>query len=306
MVRAGPRRRRAVQALRFRCVPAPPKRRIAGSCSPISADSPAFVEARGENAAAELLDAYRNLVREQVAEHAGAEIRTEGDSFYVVFPSARSAVACGLGIAAAASRHSNQRPDRPIRLGIGINAGETTQHDDAFVGTAVNLAARCAARRAPARCSSRRQSAMPSGASPDLRFVSRGSRRLKGIAESVPLFAVETSGGVAGRSAARSARGAAFGPGPRDRRHRRGRRRGRGWRGSSGWLAEGRGRRLIGRAAFDIGSTCVHRPGRQCTDESGGEHRRCTPEPVPESGRSGTSWRASGVDVRALRSCEPG
>jgi class 3 adenylate cyclase len=64
----------------------------------------AFVEARGEKSAAELLDAYRGLVREQVGTHAGGEIRTEGDSFYVVFPSARPAVACGLGIAAAATR----------------------------------------------------------------------------------------------------------------------------------------------------------------------------------------------------------
>ena len=34
-------------------------------------------------------------------------------------------------------------------MGIGINAGETTQHDDGFVGTAVNLAARvCSQARA--------------------------------------------------------------------------------------------------------------------------------------------------------------
>ncbi|MGH9274862.1 MAG: adenylate/guanylate cyclase domain-containing protein, partial [Acidimicrobiales bacterium] len=108
-----------------------------------------YVESQGERSASELLDAYRTLVREQVARHAGAEIRTEGDSFYVVFPSARSAVACGLGIAAAAARHSGEHPDRPIRVGIGINAGEATQHAEGFVGTAVNLAARvCSQARA--------------------------------------------------------------------------------------------------------------------------------------------------------------
>ena len=54
-----------------------------------------------------------SLVREQVARHAGAEIRTEGDSFYVVFPSARAAVACGLGItAAAATVLRGLHPDR--------------------------------------------------------------------------------------------------------------------------------------------------------------------------------------------------
>ena len=159
-----------------------------------------FVEARGEKAAADLLDAYRSLVRDQVAEHAGAEIRTEGDSFYVVFPSARPAVACGLGIAAAAARYSGLHPDGPIRVGIGINAGETTQHDDGFVGTAVNLAARvCSQARAGEVLVTATVRDAVRGM-PDLRFAFRGSRRLKGIGESVPLFAVEASEGVATRA----------------------------------------------------------------------------------------------------------
>ena len=57
-----------------------------------------FVEAHGDQAAAELLQAYRALVRDVVARFGGAEIKTEGDSFYVVFPSASSAVQCGLAI----------------------------------------------------------------------------------------------------------------------------------------------------------------------------------------------------------------
>jgi len=156
----------------------------------------AFVEARGEKAAAELLDAYRTLVRAQVAEHAGAEIRTEGDSFYVVFPSARSAVACGLGITAAAARHSDEQPDRPIRVGIGINAGETTQNAEGFVGTAVNLAARvCSQARAGEVLVTGTVREAARGTS-ELRFVARGSRRLKGIAEGVPLYAVEAADGA--------------------------------------------------------------------------------------------------------------
>jgi class 3 adenylate cyclase len=47
-----------------------------------------YVESHGDRAAAALLDAYRELVRAAVAEFGGAEIKTEGDSFYVVFPSA--------------------------------------------------------------------------------------------------------------------------------------------------------------------------------------------------------------------------
>ena len=151
----------------------------------------AFVERHGDTAAADLLDAYRELVRAEVARHAGAEIRTEGDSFYVVFGSARRAVACALAIVEAAERASRSHPDRPIRVGIGINAGETVQRGEGFVGTAVNLAARvCAqAREGEILITPAVRDAV--GAAAGLRFSPRGTRRLKGIVRPIALYAVE-------------------------------------------------------------------------------------------------------------------
>jgi class 3 adenylate cyclase len=139
----------------------------------------AFGETHGDRAAADLLDAYRMLVRDEVARHAGAEIRTEGDSFYVVFASARDAVACGLSIVDAAARYSAEHPDAPLRIGIGINAGETVQRGEAFVGSAVNLAARvCAeARAGEVLVTSTVRDVARGGAI--LRFVPRGVRRFK-------------------------------------------------------------------------------------------------------------------------------
>ena len=153
----------------------------------------AFGEAHGDRAAADLLDAYRVLVRDEVARHAGAEIRTEGDSFYVVFASARDAVACGISIVDAAARYSVERPDAPLRIGIGINAGETVQRGEAFVGSAVNLAARvCAEARAGEVLVTATVRDVVRGGS-TLRFVPRGVRRFKGIADRVPVFAVTAS-----------------------------------------------------------------------------------------------------------------
>ena len=150
----------------------------------------AFVERHGDSAAADLLDAYRALVRAEVTRYTGAEIRTEGDSFYVVFGSARGAAACGLAIVEAAEQVGRDHPDRPIRVGIGINAGETVQRGEGFVGTAVNLAARvCAqAREGEVLVTGAVRDAL--GATPDLQLVPRGTRHLKGIARPVPLFAV--------------------------------------------------------------------------------------------------------------------
>ena len=87
----------------------------------------AFVETHGATTAATLLSRYRELARTAIARFGGAEIKTEGDSFYVVFSSVSSAVRCGLAIAADAASVSSEHPDQPIRVGIGIHAGETVE-----------------------------------------------------------------------------------------------------------------------------------------------------------------------------------
>ena len=102
-----------------------------------------LVERHGAVAASKLLERYRTLTREVVAEYGGAEIKTEGDSFYVVLRSASAAVRCGLALVAACG----SPPDGgdPIEVGVGIHAGEAVSHDGGFVGSAVNIAARVCA-----------------------------------------------------------------------------------------------------------------------------------------------------------------
>ncbi len=108
-----------------------------------------FVERHGDAAAASLIGEYRVLVRERISRSAGAEIKTEGDSFYVVFPGARQALDCALGILRDADAHNGRKPGRPMHVGIGIHAGEPVEHEGQFVGSAVNLAARLAQNAGP-------------------------------------------------------------------------------------------------------------------------------------------------------------
>ena len=114
-------------------------------------DYTAYVESQGDRAAVVLLEVYRDLVRTAVAGFGGAEIKTEGDSFYVVFPSASTAVEW-------AWRSLRRRPRSrgtacPSGSGSGVHAGETVETDEGFVGSAVNIAARVCSpgpcRRAP-------------------------------------------------------------------------------------------------------------------------------------------------------------
>lgn len=148
-----------------------------------------FVEKHGAAAAADLLVRYRLIVRNAVAHSEGSEIKTEGDSFYVVFQAVSDAVLCGLAITADA-RAAALGPEAPISVGIGVHAGETVDTPDGFVGGAVNIAARVCAIARPGEVlvtdtvRALTQTVLP------VSFEPRGRRRLKGVAESISLYSV--------------------------------------------------------------------------------------------------------------------
>ena len=147
-----------------------------------------FVESHGDQAAAELIARFRILVREVIGRFDGAEIRTEGDSFYVVFSSASAAVNGGLAILEAAATTGGDAGTGAIRVGVGVHAGETAETPDGLVGSAVNLAARICALAGPGELlvsdtvRGLTRTFMP------VQFVPHGRRRLKGIAEPVLVY----------------------------------------------------------------------------------------------------------------------
>lgn len=103
-------------------------------------DYTSFVEQHGDAQAGRLIADFRRMVRAQLAATGGGEVKTEGDSFYLVFRTAGQAVRCGAAILREAELRS--RPDRALRVGVGIHAGEPIPLERQYVGSAVNLAAR--------------------------------------------------------------------------------------------------------------------------------------------------------------------
>ena len=103
-------------------------------------DYTSFVEQHGDAQAGRLIAEFRRMVRAQLAATGGGEVKTEGDSFYLVFRTAMQAVQCGAAILQEAELRS--RPDRGLRVGVGIHAGEPIPLERQYVGSAVNLAAR--------------------------------------------------------------------------------------------------------------------------------------------------------------------
>ena len=150
----------------------------------------AFAERHGNAAAAAAVSKFLELARKAIANYEGSEVNTEGDAIHAVFPSASSAVLCGLEIVDAAAELNAQEPDRPIGLGVGVHAGEAVETAEGYIGRAVNIAARlCAAARpgevlVSSTVKGITQSSIPVG------FIPRGRRRLKGIADPILVYAV--------------------------------------------------------------------------------------------------------------------
>jgi class 3 adenylate cyclase len=155
----------------------------------------AWVETHGDRAAAELLREYRGVVRQAVAEFQGAEIKTEGDSFYVAFGSPSAAVNCGLRIVELAAA-STGAAGQPIPVGIGVHAGETVATEEGYVGSVVNVAARICAQAGAGELLVSDAVRSLTRTYLDVAFVPRGRKRLKGISEPIGLYRVMPAGGA--------------------------------------------------------------------------------------------------------------
>ncbi len=167
----------------------------------------AWVERHGDHAAAVLLREYRDVVRQGAAEFDGAEIKTEGDSFYIVFGSPSAAVNCGLRILALAAA-SRAAAGEPIPVGIGVHVGETVVTDEGYVGSVVNVAARVCAQAAAGELLVTDAVRSLTRTYLDVTYVPRGRRRLKGISEPIGLYRVMPVGRRRAASRWQSAAGA--------------------------------------------------------------------------------------------------
>lgn len=155
-------------------------------------DYTAFVETRGDTAATRLIRSFRSLFRAEIRSSRGAEVKTEGDSFYVVFRTPGDAVRCALGVMRGARRHSERHSDFPLRCGIGINTGEAVEHEKGYVGSAVILAARLASQAEAGRIliTDTVRSLIRTGAVAPMRDL--GTWKLKNVAQAVHVYEVET------------------------------------------------------------------------------------------------------------------
>src|SRR5438552_17513401 len=92
----------------------------------------------GPDAYAAALAEHRRILREAFGAQGGVEVDTQGDAFFVAFPTAPGALAAARGI-------TEGLQGGPIRVRIGLHTGTPLLTDEGYVGADVHRAARIAA-----------------------------------------------------------------------------------------------------------------------------------------------------------------
>ncbi len=113
------------------------------------AESTTLTQALGDEAALAMLGVHDTIVRDALSASGGREVKHTGDGIMASFISAAGAVRCAIEIQRQLDKHSQENPDRPLKVRVGAAAGEPVeQHNDLF-GSTVQLAARLCAHAQP-------------------------------------------------------------------------------------------------------------------------------------------------------------
>lgn len=145
-----------------------------------------LAQIHGDEAAAETLDRFDELVRQLLLEHDGTLVKQIGDAFMLVFTEASKAVRFIVGLDATASRE----PNFPA-LRAGIHIGPVLYRVGDYVGNTVNLASRIAALAEPNETLVTEPVAK-AAAEAGVPIASAGEHELAGIDGGVALWRIES------------------------------------------------------------------------------------------------------------------
>jgi class 3 adenylate cyclase len=111
--------------------------------------STSLTQRLGDARAQELLRIHNTIIRDALKAFSGSETKHTGDGIMASFASASKALEAAIAMQRAFAQHSESNPETPIRVRIGLNAGEPVAEEKDLFGTAVQLAARICAHAEP-------------------------------------------------------------------------------------------------------------------------------------------------------------
>jgi ABC-type transport system substrate-binding protein/class 3 adenylate cyclase len=150
-----------------------------------------FTQEHGDEAAARLAARFAEVVGEVVEARGGTVVELRGDEALCVFASPRGALRAAADLQQRCAEELRVDPSLPLRVGIGIDAGEAVPVAGGYRGGALNLAARlCSVARGGEVLLSEGVAHLARRVD-ELTYVDRGRMPLKGIEEPVRVLQLQ-------------------------------------------------------------------------------------------------------------------
>ena len=150
-----------------------------------------FTQTHGDEAAARLAARFAAIAREQVELHGGNLIELRGDEALCVFTSPRAALRAATDMQRQFADQIRADPELPLRVGIGIDAGEAVPVEGGYRGGALNLAARLCSIAKPGEVLVSEAITHLAQRLEDVGYADRGRVAMKGIEQPVHVFRLE-------------------------------------------------------------------------------------------------------------------
>src|SRR4051812_1971047 len=147
-----------------------------------------FSQAHGDEGAARLADKFAEIAREGVEMHGGEVTELRGDEALAVFSSPRAAVRAAVDLQMVFTDETAIDSDLPLKVGIGIDAGEAVPVQGGYRGGALNLAARLCSRATPGEILVSQGVAHLTRALDGIALEQAGEAEMKGLSEPVQVF----------------------------------------------------------------------------------------------------------------------
>ena len=152
-----------------------------------------FTQEQGDEAAAKLAARFAVLCRDGVAARGGQVVELRGDEALAVFGSARQALRAAVELQSQFAQETQADPSLPLKVGIGLDAGEAIPVEGGYRGGALNLAARLCSLAGPGEVLASDGVVHLARKMEGLAYAERGLVQLKGFADPVRVVQVHPS-----------------------------------------------------------------------------------------------------------------
>ncbi len=106
------------------------------------ANSTELIQRLGDEVAQEMIQEHNRIVRAEFRRRGGVELQHTGDGFIATFENAAAALQCAVALQQELEPRRLGPPDAPLRVRVGLHAGEPLLEEGRLFGVAMHTAAR--------------------------------------------------------------------------------------------------------------------------------------------------------------------